>query len=123
MNNKRVLLAGIVLVLLFVGLWASPRKDAGIGPGVGAPGHQPVPVGPAASPITAMDSPLDALEPGYSRAFAGAVGAFDCGSGTYIGAIEPGRGYNFVADLGDGRVQLDIQGSGELCVLASELLR
>lgn len=124
-NNKRVLLAAGVLLVLFVGLWMSPRHEE-FGPtrtgAAATPAIQGTILSEGGEAAVGSVSPLD-LVGGYDRALLGAVGAFDCGSGNYVGAIEPGRAYKLVADLGDGRMQLDIKGSGTLCVNASELVR
>lgn len=79
---------------------------------------------------TATPGPQDAAQPaaGFDSTFKGAVGAFDCGSGGYIGAIEPGRSFSKVpwadgepAPL--GYLKLNVDGSGEVCVRIEELVQ
>lgn len=118
LNNKRVLLAGGVLLVLLFGLWFSPRTENF---GLATVRSEAPVVSEAGKPALDTRTPLDIAD-GFDRAFAGAVGAFDCGSGSYIGAVEPGRPYKLVNDRGDGWVEVDIKGSGKLCVKASELV-
>lgn len=115
LNNKRVLLIAGVLLLLFVGLWFSPRTD-NFGPSVVRSGMAVV---PTCQNVPSVTPTLD----GYDRVFSRAVGAFDCGSGNYVGAVEPGRPFTLITNRGDGWIEVDIQGSGNLCVKVLELVK
>lgn len=107
--SKRALLVGVALVVIVLSLLFSGNFK---------PAREP-----ALDPVIDTSRSPFAIVDGYDRAFPGAVGAFDCGSNNYVGAIEPGRPYRLLEDRGDGWARVDIYNSGELCVRVSELIR
>jgi hypothetical protein len=105
LKHKRVILIAFVVVLLGIFVATFPRGGASL-----APTQQPAGI-PTTPPLFPRPTPL---------AFSGAVGAFDCGSGNYIGAIEPGRPYEELGRQGD-LVEVEVEGSGRICVRKEEL--
>lgn len=125
-NQRAVVMIGGAILVLLVLLFALPAPRSERAAEASADAAEVLGGGELGEVATATlnaDSPFE-IGAGYSRTFRGAVGAFDCNSAAYVGAIEPGRAYAMVEeDFGTGFTRLNIEGSGELCVLSRELYR